>query len=269
MKTRAFTLLELLVVMAIIAFLTALSVPVYSSVRKSGNKTREIHAGRQLAAAYAAAAADDDGTLMAGYASRATAWDDLGREVQNPVCNRYPWRLAKYLGYKVIGSLLVNEQEKIADLRDQQQEYNYLVSLTPTFGMNSVFVGGNFQGIFSPTGLGAKRFGSFCVTRLAQAQQPSKLIVFASAHFRNGEEHYHGYHTLEPPLLTGRNWAGVDDEANPKSTGYVHLRYDQKAVAVMLDGHVELLGIDELNDMRRWSNQAAELDNPLFALGAQ
>lgn len=267
MKTRAFTLLELLVVMTIIALLAGLSVPVFNSVRRSGNQTRELHAGRQLAAAYAAAAADDDGTLLAGYATKAAAWDDLGREVQNPVCNRYPWRLAKYLGYKVVGSLIVNEQARLADLRDKQQDYNYLVSLTPTFGMNSILVGGDFHGIYAPTGLAAKRFGNFCVTRISQAQRPSELILFASAHFQTGAEHYSGYHTIEPPNLTGSNWSGPADESNPKSTGYVHLRYNKKAVVVMLDGHVELLDFDQLSDMRRWSNQAAELDDPHFALG--
>jgi hypothetical protein len=29
-----------------------------------------------------------------------------------------------------------------------------------------------------------------------------------------------------------------------------------------LDGHVELLDRDQMNDMRRWSNRAAETDNP-------
>ena len=40
-----------------------------------------------------------------------------------------------------------------------------------------------------------------------------------------------------------------------------------QAVAVMLDGHVEMLDETQLRDMRRWSNQAAELDNPNFMLG--
>jgi prepilin-type N-terminal cleavage/methylation domain-containing protein len=266
-KTRAFTLLELLVVVAIIGVLAALSYPVFTSVQKSGNKTREISAGRQLAAAYAAAAADNDGTLMIGYATSAEAWDDLGRPVANPVCNRYPWRLAKYLGYKVVGSLLVNDQAKIADLRAQQESYNYLVSLAPTFGMNSMLVGGDYHGVMAPTAMTLKRFGKFCVTRLSEPQAPSRLILFASAHYLTADANYYGYHTIEPPNLTGQNWAGQYDESNAKSLGYVHLRYDKQAVVVMLDGHVELLDEAELRDMRRWSNQAAEADDAAYFLG--
>lgn len=267
MKNRAFTLLELLVVVAIIAMLAGLSFPVLMTLRKNGNKSREIHAGRQLAMAYIAAAQDQDGELMPGYASSAEAVDDLGRPVPNPVCNRYPWRLAKYLNYNVVGTLLVNDQAKIADLRDQQGTYNYLVSFAPTFGMNSILVGGDYHGIMAPTALTKKKFGNFCVTRMSQVHTPSLLILFASAHYVTADEDYYGYHTVEPPHLRAQNWQGQYNEREPKSLGYVHLRYDKQAVAVMIDGHVELLTEEQLRDMRRWSNQASEADNAEYNLG--
>lgn len=267
MKKHAFTLLELLVVMAIIVVLAGISFPVFASVRKSSNKSREVSAGRQLAMAYSAAAQDQDGELMAGYANNAEAWDDLGRKVQNPISNRYPWRLAKYLNYKVIGTLLVNDQAKIADLRDQQSMYNYLVSLSPTFGMNALMVGGDYHGALAPTTLAKKKFGNFCLTRMGQVHNSARLILFASAHYVTGDADYYGYHTVEPPNLTGSNWEGKYNELEPKSLGYLHLRYNEQAVVVMLDGHVELLGEKQLRDMRRWSNQASEADEPNFTLG--
>jgi prepilin-type N-terminal cleavage/methylation domain-containing protein/prepilin-type processing-associated H-X9-DG protein len=266
MKIRAFTLIELLVVIAIIALLSVLFLPVLSSMRQSANKTREIQAGHELSVAYAASAADNDGELMVGYASSAEALDDLGRPVKNPVSNRYPWRLAKYLNYKVVGTLLVNEQAKIADLRSDQANYNYMVSLAPTFGMNSTLVGGNSSGALAPTASMYRRFGKFCVTRIGEVQKPANLIVFASAHFINGDETYLGYHSVEPPNLTGKNWADHYDEKQMKSLGYVHLRYGGKAVVAMMDGHCELLDEAALRDMRRWSNQAAELDDRDFQL---
>lgn len=267
MKNRAFTLLEILVVVAIIGMLAGITFPVLTALRKSGDKTREVSAGRQLATAYAAAAADQDGELMAGYASNAEAWDDLGRQVPNPVCNRYPWRLAKYLHYNIVGTLLVNDQTKIARLREQQGTYNYLVSLAPTFGMNGMLVGGDFHSIMAPTALTKRKFGNFCVTRMSQVHNPGRLILFASAHYVTAEEDHYGYHTVEPPNLRAKNWQDQYNEREPKSLGYVHLRYDKQAVVVMLDGHVELLNEDQLRDMRRWSNQASEADDAEYSLG--
>jgi hypothetical protein len=44
------------------------------------------------------------------------------------------------------------------------------------------------------------------------------------------------------------------------------MRYDKHAVAAMLDGHAELLDEDGIQDMRHWSNQAAEQNDPHFKL---
>jgi prepilin-type N-terminal cleavage/methylation domain-containing protein/prepilin-type processing-associated H-X9-DG protein len=268
-RRTGFTLIELIVVVAIIGVLAGLLLPVLDTLRKSGNKTREVHAGRQLAVAFASAATDQDGTLMQGYAEAGQALDDLGRQVESPVCNRYPWRLAKYLDYKVVGTLLVNDQAKISELRSNQTTYNYLVSLAPTFGLNSIMVGGDYHSVLAPTAFTYKRFGKFCATRMSEIANPSRMILFASAHYIAGDTSYYGYHTVEPPNLTGRNWQGGYAEKKPQSMGYIHLRYEKKAVVAMVDGHVELLGEEELRDMRRWSIQAAEADEPDFTLGSR
>ena len=34
------------------------------------------------------------------------------------------------------------------------------------------------------------------------------------------------------------------------------MRHKNKGVTVMTDGHVEMMGLTELRDMRRWSNKA-------------
>ena len=38
--------------------------------------------------------------------------DGMGNEILFPTCARYPWRLAPYLQYTVLGSILVNAQEE-------------------------------------------------------------------------------------------------------------------------------------------------------------
>ncbi len=272
MKRAAFTMVELLVVITIIGVLSTLSMAVISKVRTQGNLTREISAGRNLAAAYQLYANENNGELIGGYVTDAgKVLDDKGQEVLNPANGRYPWRLAKYLPGPVKGTLIVNSQEKLTEKRDHSF-YVYLVSFAPTFGLNSTFLGGDFRSSLAPTNAVIKRYGQFCLTHMAQASKPQKLIVFASAHFSNGSqgEQFEGHHQITPPNTTVRKWTSrYDNDLLPEEHGYVHLRYGDRAVAVMLDGHVELLDFEQLKDMRRWSNQAAELDDPDFVLQRQ
>jgi hypothetical protein len=44
--------------------------------------------------------------------------------------------------------------------------------------------------------------------------------------------------------------------------GEVEYKYDGEAVVAYFDGHIELNSIDDLKDMRRWSNLAAIQDDP-------
>jgi prepilin-type processing-associated H-X9-DG protein len=48
----------------------------------------------------------------------------------------------------------------------------------------------------------------------------------------------------------------------------VHLRFKNKAICAMADGHVERLGYDELLDMTRWANPAAQVNNPEWTVSA-
>lgn len=269
MKRSAFTLIELLVVVAIIGILTTLSMAVIGKVTTHGKMTRELAAGRNLATAYILYANDNDGELLGGYVSDAEeVLDDRGREVSNPANGRYPWRIAKYLPGPVKGTLIVNEQEKLTEEKDHDF-YVYLVAFAPTFGINATYLGGDFRSSLAPTQGALNRYGQFCITRMSQAVKPQKLIVFASAHYSDDTrgEQFHGHHTITPPNTTARRWSGQYNEKGlAEQHGFVHLRYGGRAVTVMLDGHVELLDYEQLKDMRRWSNQAAELDAPDFTI---
>ena len=269
MKTRAFTLIELLVVIAIISVLAGLSLTAIASVRRAGDQTREISAGRQLMAAYIRAAADNDGELLQAYSASGEAKNEAGETITGPTAQRYPWRLAQYLGGRVFGTLLVNDQAKIGQ-NSKRADLDYLVSFAPTFGMNATYVGGNFKGSLTPGGLAEKKYGRFCVTRTAEVVSPSKLIVFCSAHYTGLDGmSYLGYNTVSAPAETRRLWSAgsYKEGASAEKLGYIHPRYNGRAVAVMFDGHTELLTPAELEDMRRWSNQAAELDRADFMIG--
>lgn len=270
-RRSAVTLIELLVVMAIIAVLAGVLTPVVTAMQKQGRLAKETSAARQVMAAYLSAAGDENGALMAGYNAQVSARDDRGAPLKNPVNARYPWRLAPYLSYN-LGVLYGNVGEgRLKRDRDREhEEWVYAVSVSPAFGINAVFVGGDY-GSFNPENPRAvAAYGDFCVSHLGEALRPQKLVVFASACFADGNERIPGYFRVDAPFQTGRRWARqYKSNAGPTAYGYVDFRYNDRALVAMLDGHVELLDFEHLDDMRHWSNQAADLDNPDFDLRPQ
>jgi prepilin-type N-terminal cleavage/methylation domain-containing protein len=265
----AFTLVELLVSISIIAVLASLGFAATAAVKRAGNQTREISAGRQLIAAYLLAASSNNGELLPAYEGDSVASNESGDTLRGPAANRYPWRLAPFLDNKIFGTLLVNGQEELG--RDAKRELlDYLVSFAPTFGINGTFVGGNFSGSFAPGGLSEKKFGKVCVRRVTDPVSPQRLIVFCSAHY-NGldSKPYLGHHFVSAPNERYKIWtdAPFSEDIEANKFGHVHPRFDGRAVVVMFDGHTELLTIEQLRDMRYWSNQAAENDDPNFRIG--
>ncbi len=275
---RGFTLVELLVVIAIIALLLALLLPALAAARQSGRMTRELSAGQQLMAAFALYAADSKGAILPGYPTGAmvagpiVVQDESGDRLTAEVAQRYPWRIAPYLDYNFRG--LYKDDRLLADIRDSQSlylplgvDYRYVVSLFPSLGMNTAFVGGNANELaFSPASQAL--FGKFYVTRIEEPQHPDKLLVFASARC---EQQFalpvlgrpEGFFRVDPPWFSARNWQPTyDAEAvSPgANSGFVSCRYSGRAVTAQFDGHGQTLGWTDLQDMRRWSDQARAPD---------
>ena len=250
----AFTLLELLVVMAVLGLLAALAFPVFGKAKESGMRGAEIAAARKLLAGFASYTADHGGAVMPGLKNpgpEEQVTDANGNKVTDAGAReRYAWRIAPYIGYDVNGTLLVNNAQA-APPHDPM--FSYLVSALTTLGMNTTFVGGDFGSsalIKAGDQRTLLRLGPFYVQNVSQAVQPSKLIVFASALNSMGGEKAVGNYRVFPPLMRGGDGSRID------------YRFDGKAVSACLDGHVELLGPAEMQDMRRWSNLAAQADDP-------
>jgi len=177
--------------------------------------------------------------------------------------------------------------------------YAAAMAYHPMFGMNGVFVGGAFtHGGFrnvSANGVtgGVTRAsgGLFYVTSLNQLRFPTKLIGFASS--RGGDVRDGSYWswgasnpdsgTIRPgywmvtaprPSPTnrgydnagytlGNGWATsniFDARQAPSRWGMLHPRHFNKVVTAMMDGHVELQGLEDLRDMQKWSNYADRPD---------
>ncbi len=245
-KGRGFSLIEILSVIGVVAVLMGLLVPAIGAVRDRAATAADGKRLKTLVQAYLAT--ETEGALMPGFDDSARAEVPGGVEVSGAAAARYPWRLGPYLNDRV-AEILISE-----DLREiYGPDDHYAVSLMPSFGMNSTFVGGEFRGGRPVIG------GRNLASRTTMVPDPSRLIVFASAFTTGtGDEIIPGFFKVTPPTA-----ATVSE--NPARTGNVHYRYGGKALCAFLDGSVRLMSPEDLVDMRYWSIGAQLRDDPNWA----
>jgi prepilin-type N-terminal cleavage/methylation domain-containing protein len=258
----AFTLVELLVTVAILGVLAALSAFGYQAARDRARAAIEVGAARNLIAGYLIHSTDHNGRVMPGYRADPYAQNLDGKPLQFPLNARYPWRLAPYLG-SIEGVMLYNGNESALDTPNA----DYLVSVQSNMGLNAVLVGGHFGtgSPLPPSDRLIERLGKFHLTHLAEANSPEKLIVFASARSEQSGRGA-GYFEVRPPNLLSPVWSSdaFSSELPPSAHGFVDFRWRGKAAVANLGGNVELLDESQLRDMRRWSIQAAAENAPDF-----
>jgi len=257
-----FTLAEVLVVSLILSVLLAFVVPVGLQCMANARMAREMNGARRAVEAWRSYASDNNQSVLPGYQMDASARNARGQRVTFPANARYVFRLAPYLEYALKGTLHVNQQAKVNS--------DYDVSMAPSFGINLTFVGGDYGGgtDLLPSDENYATYGKFVVTNLNEIHSPARLLVFASARVTDSQSRTTpGYNAIRSPRWTTSRWPSVYSENLPYyEFGAVHPRYADRAVCAMADGHVELLTMDELRDMRRWSNQAAQADDPDWTL---
>lgn len=265
-----FTLVELLVVIAISGILAGLLLPGLARCKLRAKQVNEANAARQLLLAWQIYADDHRDTILPGYSARAEAQDDRGNPLASPVRDRYPWRLAPALAHS-FRAIYVNESRRFLEAAERMShaDFVYRASLYPSLGYNSVFLGGDEQA-FNPE-LAATVYGSgWLARRGSDLREPGRLLVFASARSRpDGERLEPGYHVVHPPYLTARRWdAEFEAGTAPERWGYIHPRWNRRAVAGMADGHIETLKGTALQDMRHWANPADRPDWTLRPTGS-
>lgn len=255
----AFTLIELLFVIVVIATLAGLIFAALGSVQEKARGVRETNAARQLVAAYLAAAADRDGELLvAHYEGAASEVDSLklttpsGKPLGAAELHRYPYRLAPYLQSQIENTMLVNKNGDQIRKAFSGSMFEYGVSLCPAFGINYYFVGG-YKVDNAMTG------EADCATRLSQVEKPSSLIVFATAFSEVNGERIAGRFGVEPPNYRTKLW---------DQNLHVDPRHSGKALCAFLDGSVRTYTVEELRDMRLWSKNAAIADDRDYKVAA-
>ncbi len=267
MKTgpdKGFTLVELMVSVAIVAALALAGTAGFQRVRENARCVTEISAARNLIAAYLGHAADNGGQVLAGYQTDPAATNLDGEELHFPLNARYPWRLAPNVP-KIEGVMLYNGHEKALGAPDR----DYLVSVRPNMGLSATLVGGHF-GSGSPLVPSQRMIdavGRFYLSHLNDSASPEKLVVFASARSSDGG----GYYEVRPPNLLSRVWSSMrfSEKSAPSDHGFVDFRWGGKAAVACLAGNVELLDEESLRDMRRWSVQADRSNDRDFMIRPQ
>jgi prepilin-type N-terminal cleavage/methylation domain-containing protein/prepilin-type processing-associated H-X9-DG protein len=257
-KLSAFTLMELLVVLAVMAVLVAIGATAVHSAFDRVSSAAEVSAGKSLVAALQSAATDNGGRYPLALDKNANGvLDPQGNKIgMKQVCERWPLRLAPYFGYDLDGALLVGKNKrqimKLMNIpKPEGTMFYYGVSAFPSLGINRHFVGGTVDS------------GSEAVKTLAQADR--SIIAFVSA----GSPDIDGYEYVKAPGAPGGAWGSAEwsEGSDPGHFGNVHPRHDSKAVVAFLDGSVKTMSLGELRDMRLWSRDAAIADDPNYIAG--
>lgn len=283
---RAFTLVELLVAISVIALLMGALVPALSGGYARAKELGDANGIRQLVMGYHQFSAQRADALLVGYYAQDPGYklDDTlgGMVVKGLPRQRYPWRLASFLDAGLRGTFLVGQQEDFLDEvpapgTSDRDWWQYRVSTLPSFGINAHFLGGykaNAPGIEVGSPSYVKPPSYKVVKMMSRVSNPSRFIAFGSARGEDwnpkggGATIAQGWYLVESPALGDLGpfgggklgpWdaAPYTDSAHPERYGNIDPRYRGRMLIGHVDGHVDALTPEDARDMTLWSDDAA------------
>lgn len=231
-RARGFTLLELLIVIAIIALLGAILLPALGRARAKARSMECLSNLRQLHLANTMYAAEHDGHFVpaapdihVGFGGR-IRWHGVRPTTDGTTA--FDPRLGPLAEY--LPDARVKECPEFTELKDLDDIDSAFESGTGGYGYNAAYVGGTYyQSPLFPSGTAAKN-----TTLDVRVQSPSETIMFADAALPI-EGALIEYGILEPPLF-------VDPEYPHGREGWwqlpsMHFRHNMRCNVVWADGH--------------------------------
>jgi len=233
-RQLAFTIVELMVSIAVIFVLITAAFVAFKAVKSSANRTQSINALRQMMTGYNMYTGEHKQRLMPGFVDPTllgTAATELdikakysdGTFLDKPSTGPYVWRLAPYLDYSwqtFMTDYRNSDTVELMGLKNSAGKYGpsawpppgnemppnpnsgspsdppeqFRAGLFPSFGLNSIFVGGDsYHGgaavsARSPwdisSGSVQPRPTKLAAVRVGEVKSPSKLVVFAPTGLR-------------------------------------------------------------------------------------
>ncbi len=280
-QPKAFTLVELLVVVAIIGLLLAILLPSLNMATDIAHQTRGMSNLKQMLQGYTYYSMENRGNLLYGYAPNNVNGTTLsatyqGQTFNGIVVNRYPWRLAPYVedAFRVFYSNSeAPDAPQASDPPGEAFSKAYTLSVSPTFGINSVFVGGHYGVFYKGFNLQGSTHvpnnGKHVVFRDTHVKNPSGLIGFTETQMTGGgATEYTGLHWTTPPNADVEMWQtdASDDRAfevlnTSRVIGLPKGHFRKQTITGFLDTHVERLNARELDNMTLWANEADSTDD--------
>jgi len=274
MRTRGFTLVELLVVMAIVALVLAVLLPALGSARANAEKLRELNDIRQVGMAWSMYSSSANGQLLPGYLDPVVqqTWG-----VRYPIASAnasvpaddaapYPWRLMPYLG----GNHLILNGHRTDVVDADPLSEMAATARHPAFGYNAIYLGGWYERASDLHRPYRVRFEAAKVVARSAAQidRPEEIVAFCSSRDPgalqrgNAADSSPGSHYVVPPILGDTpQWDGSSGVIETfGQTAPPLARYTSQVAAVLVDGHTAAEGPAGLNDQRRWIPRATTVD---------
>lgn len=205
---RAFTLVEMLVVIAVIAALIGLLLAGLQSAQRSGKRTKQMSDLRQVFNGWAQYAGTYGDSLMPGYMDddvqqswRVTYKYKDGTRIPTQYTRTYPWRLLPYLdgAFPTLFEYLELDDDDALKPKNPDGTLNTagmaLVSEQPAFGYNAYYLGGWWTTVNATPTLtfgnatwtqsgGTTVQGRVVATKLGGVTAPDRMIAFCASSFR-------------------------------------------------------------------------------------
>ncbi len=223
----AFTIMEILVVVAIILVLAAIALPVYASVRNKANKVAATHNMKQITTALISYCGQNEGDFPQENLPSPTGWENAA----DPVLAAKVWFnvLPRMAGSKGVGDYrsLPHDyytKDNLLFLPGAKYPADKLGEPYFAFALNT-----KLQRKTEDKETKAKTKGT---AKLSQIPMPSRTVAFLEAGMK-GEER---------PLPTQPKYNN-DPKAGPRS--FVQ-RYGDQGMLAFLDGHVDNFSVKDL-----------------------